>query len=71
MTRREYAIDLDEAFASELERVGRELGCSAGRALEEIVGELSNTSFSSGATVATADGARHVITSRSTQIRQR
>ncbi len=68
MARREHAIDLEEAFVSELERVAGELGCTSGRALEEIVGDLSNASFGSGVTVATADGARSVITRRSIQI---
>lgn len=69
MARREYATDLDEAFVRELERVAGELGCSTGRALEAIVGELWNASFASGVTVATADGARPVITHRSIEIR--
>lgn len=69
MARREYPIELDESFARELERVAGELGCSAGRAVEQMVGELSNASLLSGVTVATADGARPVITQRSIEIR--
>lgn len=69
MARGEYRIELDESFARELERVAGELGSSTGRALEAIVGELSNASFASGATVATADGARPVITHRSIESR--
>jgi hypothetical protein len=68
MTRRAYEIELEEAFIRELERIASELHITAGEALEQIVGELSRKTFASGATVATAEGTRSVITHRSIEI---
>jgi hypothetical protein len=64
MARCEYTIDLDDEFIVELERIAGELRTTPGRAVEAIAGDLRGASFSSGMTVATADGARPVITGR-------
>jgi hypothetical protein len=68
MTRRTYEIDLDESFQRELDRAAGELRVTPGEALEQITGELAGKTFASGIVVATADGARSVITSRSIEI---
>jgi hypothetical protein len=68
MARREYTMDLEEAFISELERIAGELGMIPGQAIETIAGNLHGASFGSAITVATADGARPVITHRSIEI---
>jgi hypothetical protein len=68
MPRKELTIDLDDAFFAELQRVARELNVSPGQAIEAIIGDLQGSSFQSGITAATADGARLVLTRRSFQV---
>jgi hypothetical protein len=68
MGRREYSIELDERLMREVERIAGELGVSIGEALEQIVGDLSRSTFASGVTVATTEGTRSVITHRSIEI---
>jgi hypothetical protein len=68
MAKREYILELDEAYIKELERIARELGVTPGEALPLIGEDLAGLSFGSGMTVATADGARPVLTRRSRTI---
>lgn len=68
MTRRMYEIDLDERFQRELARAAGELRITRGEALEQITGELAGKTFASAILVATGDGTRSVITSRTIEI---
>jgi hypothetical protein len=68
MAKREYLLELDEACITELERIAGELGVTPGEALSAITEDLAGLSLGSGMTVATADGARPVVTRRSRTI---
>lgn len=68
MAKREYVLELDEAYIRELERIAGELGVTPGEALAVITEDLAGLSFGSGMTVATAEGARPVLTRRSRTI---
>jgi len=61
-------MDLDETFITELQRIAKELRVTPGQALEQIAGDLRGASFGSAMTVATAEGARPVLTRRSIEV---